>query len=294
MATAEENRPQLKATSAQGAATVEENRLQVKAAPVQVPPAVQPNPEAKCCSDFSSDVAKALIGSFAGAGAAFGLNFLAQRRIEKRDNLAAGRLALLTIRAQLDDFTNYRHIIRHSAAHLYAQQGPATPEWALAKPVGFDFVESNTFKLESLAFLLSTGAGRKAFERLQFVERTYFDLSSRHNDYHVSVQELQRAMAPLHAQHANLTYGELEAHFGPELLARVIDQQRAVVIRIDRDEKRYTAAFKLLNDAMVERYGEKVRMKAFVTPDHFKMENLPPLPPLLRAYVDSVPAAADD
>lgn len=294
MATPEEIKPQLKTAPVQGPVTAEDIRPQIKAAPGPVPAAAQPNLEAKCCSDFYSDVIKTLIGSFAGAGAAFAANFVLQRRIEKRDNLAAGRLALLTIRAQLDDFVNYRHVIRHSVDYIYTQLGQATPEWVLAKPVGFEFAESNTFKLESLAFLLSTATGRKAFERLQFVERTYFDLSSRHTDYHESVQELQRAMAPLHAQLANLTYAALETHFGPELLARVRDQQRAVVIRIDRDEKRYTAAFRLLNDAMVERYGEEVRMAEFVTPDSFKMENLPPLPPLLRAYVDSVPATMDD
>jgi hypothetical protein len=59
----------------------------------------QASPAADSCGNFLPDAFKALVGSFAGAGLAFLANIVLQRRIEKRDNLAAGRLALLRIRS---------------------------------------------------------------------------------------------------------------------------------------------------------------------------------------------------
>jgi hypothetical protein len=161
--------------------------------------------------------------------------------------------------------------------------------------MGFDFSQSNVFKFESLGFLLSTPNGRRAFENLQFVERTYLDLSARHMDFNATTQELQRSIATLHTRIANvenLPLKELEPLIGPELSARVIDHQRAIMLRIDRDEDRYTAAFVSLNDAMVERYGEEARMAAFTIPNGFRRDDLPPLPPMLRSYVDSIPATS--
>lgn len=269
-----------------------------KANASQPPDRAQPSSQASGWGwgHFTSGVVTTLIGSFAGAGFAFLANWISQRRIEKRDNTTAGRLALLTIRAQWDDFTNYRWGIFSAVANLYAQIGQNAPEWALAKPMAVNFSDSNAFKFESLGFLLSTSTGRDAFQKLQHLERTYFDLSARHVDFNAATQELQRSVATLQMGVANaerLSYADLERHIGPELLTRVIDFQRAVVLRADRDEDRYKAAFESLNDAMVERYGEKVRMAEFTIPHGFKKEELQALPLALRTYLDKIPVARE-
>jgi hypothetical protein len=165
-----------------------------------------------------------------------------------------------------------------------------TPEWALAKPIGFNSSESNLFDFKSLAFLLSTPTGRGAFEKLQSVERTYLDFMARLSDFNGSAQELQRTLAALHREQANPTWEAMERHIGPELRARVRDHQRSVVLRLDRDEQRYRNTFAMLNSVMAEMFGSEGTMSEPTTAERFQPANLPPLPPPLRAYVDSVPA----
>jgi hypothetical protein len=242
-----------------------------------------------CANDSSSGILNTLFGSFAGASAAFLFNGIHQRRIEKRDNLASGRLALLTVRAQFDDFLNYRWAIWVALDNQYRQVGEHAPEWALGKPMAYHFSDTRTFRFESLGFLLSTSRGTEAFQRLQVVERAYFDLSARHSDCNDSIKELQQkiALAPIELDTVSL--GELELHVGPEIVARVVDQHRAVVLRIDRDEPLYSAASRALNEAMVERYGEEARLPQFDIPQKFQKASLPLLPPPLGKYLDTIP-----
>lgn len=243
-------------------------------------------------SNWSLNIGTTLIGSFTGAGLAFISNWWAQRRIEKRDNLAAGRRALFTVRSQLDDFVNYRFGIQGAIAAI-AGKLQGAPEWAYAKPIGFNFDESNRFDFGSLVFLLSKETGRAAFERLQLTERTYLDLMARHSDFNNSVIELQKTLA-FHRQHGNAgTFEQMESSAGPELVARVRDHQRAIVLRIDRDEQRYSKAYNLLNDAMTDLFGSKACLPQTAIQEKFLQKNLPPLPPALRGYVDEVPKEPD-
>ena len=109
----------------------------------------------------ASDVVKTLIGTFVGAGAAFYGQHRASARIEKRDNLAAGRLALLVIRAQLDDFANYRRAMRIALNLTNIQLGQALQNGRLENPMAFNFGESNVFKYESLAFCYRRRQGER-------------------------------------------------------------------------------------------------------------------------------------
>lgn len=238
---------------------------------------------------FVLDVLKTLIGAFVGAGLAFASNHWFQRRTQTRDDLAAGRRALFTIRSQMDDFVNCRFGIRHAAGVMVEAIGGGAPEWAFARPMGFNLSESNVFDFESLAFLLSTPDGRAAYESLQYVERTYLDLSARLSDYHTSTQELQRTLAPFTQAHADAGWQAMTDHLGPELVGRVRDHQRALMLRLDRDETRYWKAHTLLGDVMTKTFGSDATMSLPKIPHRYKQENLPALPPPLRAFVDAIP-----
>lgn len=242
--------------------------------------------------NFYSDVAKALIGTFAGAGLAFVSNWWFQHRSQIRDDLASGRRAVFTVRSQFDNFVNYRYAIRFGISRMYREIGDAQ-EWAYARPIAFKTTESNLLDFKSLAFLLSTQAGRGAFERLQFTERTYLDLIARLSDFNSSAQELQRTLAPYTREHPTTTLEAIETYLGPELTARVRDHQRACVLRFDRDEQRYRKALDMLNIAMSEMFGPRAAMSVPTVPDKYNQENLPPLPPALQVYLDSVPIAPD-
>ena len=272
-------------------APTEKEHSQTQRAPTLGGAPLQRVPESQS-DHFWSDITKTLFGSFAGAGLAFLSNWWFQRRSQIRDNLAAGCRALFTIRSQLDDLANYRYGIRSGISVMY-QANPGAPEWMFVKPVGFNFNESNVFDFKSLAFLLSTPTGRAAFERLQFTERTYLDLMARHSDFNNSAQEIQRAVSTVFRENGNATVEAMRGNLGPELIARVCDHQRAVVLRVDRDEQRYRNAFNLLNDVMSEMFGSKAKMSQVIIPEKFEQANLPALPTSLRDYVDSVPKDSD-
>jgi len=74
----------------------------------------------------------------------------------------------------------------------------------------------------------------------------------------------------------------------------VRDHQRAVVLRIDRDEQLYMKAFNELNEAVKENFGGNAKMSSIAIPDKFKQEKLPRLPGVLRTYVDQVPKEIED
>ena len=249
--------------------------------------AQSPATETKC-TICDWDIGKSLVGTFTGAGLAFLSNWWFQRRAKIQDNLASGRRALFTIRSQLDDLANYRYGLVNgiSIAHRFM---PGAVEWMLAKPIGFNFHESNTFDFKSLTFLLATRSGREIFAQLQFIERAYLDIMARHTDFNDSALELQKTLAPFHREHGSASIAAMEAHIGLELIARVRDQQRAVVLRVDRDEGFYRIVFDKLSALLIELYGTKAEMPKADILDKYKQVNLPPLPPSLRAYVDSIP-----
>jgi len=190
----------------------------------------------------------------------------------------------------MDDFLNYRYAIRHSINQIHQALGDS-PEWALARPMGFSITESNTFDFKSLAFLLSTETGREAFVHLQFAEQTYLDFIGRLTDFNQSAQEIQRTLAPFHQTHGNATLGVMEVHLGPELCVRMRDHQRAIVLRLDRDENRYRKTFQLLRDEMTKRFDSKAAVLNLDVLERLTPEKLPPLPIALTEYLKTVPNA---
>jgi hypothetical protein len=110
---------------------------------------------------FNSEIFKSLIGTFIGAALAFLSNYWFKQQDQNREELAAGRRALFTIRSRLDDFINFRCAIQYSMG-IVDKAMPNAPEWCYAKPMGFNFNPSNVFGFKSLNFLLSTSTGRRS------------------------------------------------------------------------------------------------------------------------------------
>jgi hypothetical protein len=234
------------------------------------------------------DFGKTLTGTFIGAWLAFMSNMFMRYQNQYRDDLAAGRRALYTIRNQIDDYANFRYAFQHSIAKVDAGI-PGAPEWCLAKPMGFNFNSSNVFDYKSLGFLLFKQIGRDAYQQLQFVERTYLDLMARHSDLNSSAIDTQKKMSELQNKIANfqdISLMSLEPHLGVELIFRVRDQLRAVAHRVDQDEQRYMDAHNMLNNALEAILGKNAKIPFIEIPEKFKKDNLPPLPESLRSYVN--------
>lgn len=237
------------------------------------------------------DFGKAISGTFIGAWLAFLSNMFMRFQNQYRDDVAADRRALFTVRSQLDDFINYRYAFQITLASLDKAM-PNAPECFLAKPMGFNFNPANVYDFKSLGFLLSTSIGRRSYEYLQLTERTYLDFMARHTDLNNSATDFQKEMSQLNRNLAGfleLPLNSVESHLSPELVARGRDHLRAVALRIDRDEQRYQNAFKLLNDALRDILGDDTSLDNFEIPSKFRQANLPLLPQSLRSYLDQIP-----
>jgi len=233
------------------------------------------------------DFGKTLSGTFVGAWLAFVSNMFMRHQNQYRDDLAAGRRALYTISNQFEDFANFRRAFQHIVTQMDAGI-PDAPEWALAKPMGFNFNSSNVFDYKSLGFLLSKESGRNAYQQLQYVERTYLDLMAWHSDLNSSVLDIQKAMNELSKKIANfqdIPLESLEPHLGLDLY-RVRDFLRGVALRVDQDESRYMDAHNMLNKALHEMLGKNATIPFIRIPDELKKENLPPFPKSIQSYLD--------
>jgi hypothetical protein len=234
-----------------------------------------------------------LLGSFLGAGLAFLSNHVLQRRKQVAEESAATALALFTIKAQLDEFTMYRRVMRRDL-HRAARMLPNAPDWILPRPIGFEFSESNAFDFKSLSFLLASRnketleIGRLAFSRLQALEKTYEDMRRRHADLHESAKELQQAISKAHQARENdeVLYSEMEGLLGVELVSRTASQLRAVCVRLEFDELRYINTHGLLNRLVGKIFGAKAMLPLLVA----KGENLPAWPHSLSTYLNNVRA----
>jgi len=240
----------------------------------------------------NSEIIKPLVGTFIGAILAFLSNWWFKYESQSREELASGLRALFTIRSQFDDFINVRFALQHSMNAMAKAIMFNEPEWCYAKPMAFNFNPSNIFDFKSLSFLLSTETGRNAYQGLQLIERTYLDFTARHADLNSSALELQKTTAELFRTHLNLTSATLEtmeSMLGPELPARVKSHLQALVIRIDRDERRYLKVFDELNTVMDQLFGDKAEKSKLIIPEKFKKDNLPDYPNRLKKYLAELP-----
>jgi hypothetical protein len=129
-------------------------------------------PPIACPSTWSwgADVAKALVGTFVGAGLAFWANRAAEGRQLRRNNLAAGNVALSVLSRQFGDFVIFR-----AAIQAEATERKDFPDWLQFQPSLFAFSESLVLDLKSLTFLFEHARG-DLLARLVDAEARYHDL----------------------------------------------------------------------------------------------------------------------
>lgn len=244
-------------------------------------------------TEFSKDtkeILRALIGTFTGAALAFFSHRWHQQKKKIHEDRAALFLTFFILRAQFDDFLQFRSILFRTIVGMHNEyvRGPLPPLWAYIKPFRYTFNPANVFAPESLVFLLEEKEGRSAFIQLQFVERTYLELINAHADMHECAQDVQKKLSE--GPH-EAPWDVQERHLGPALAAKARDVLFSALLRADKDEGRFTEALMKLNTA-----GHKIFSKGFsefeieiMAP--LKKENLPVLPDRIRTHLGNLNAA---
>jgi hypothetical protein len=225
---------------------------------------------------------------FLGVGAAFLLNVLYQRRVRRAEEHAAGALALFSLKALFKEFVTFRRFFqRHLAAQI--AKYPGIPIWMCEQPSAFKFTDGQLFDFKSLSFLLTSKNGMAAFEALQVISETHFDLKAWYEALNESAIDYQRTIHDaLPSKHGH-TVAEIEASIPGDLKGRLGTQQQAVAVRVHQNEARYRKAYKRLRDSLVDEFSDAVKFGELEILDKFKEANLPPLPHELLAYIESVP-----
>lgn len=200
--------------------------------------------------------------------AAFLFNLLLQYLLRRRDNLAAGNLALLVLSRQLSDLLVLAEATQdHRDGVLKADA--KTPTWAQVHPGHFYFSEGLKFNFENLSFLLSKGDA-KILSQLAEVEQRYFDLASLVERHAEALEAIQTKIADGKAQ--NWQWVEMEDLVGKALIAKANSLTGGILSRVARDPDEYQEAIDGLRTALLRRFDHR---KVVSVKTHPKVVRLP-------------------
>lgn len=232
---------------------------------------------ASSASPWYLDALKAGLGSLFGALVAFIFAIWHRRMQETKANLRAGNLALLKLRViqrRTGDLrlTLRTRIVTSRAAHKDA------PKWALLRPLLLSMDDIEAFDLDSLSFLLDTDLGRKAVERVAYVEAFFSTLKVTLERHQEAALEVQKATDALPEE--SDSWEAVEGHLGIELVSRRSGLFDSLLYQVERSQTLLKPAFIQVETAMKDRFGTKVwGLDIDFPPNSAHAEaNLPPLP----------------
>ncbi|SFO89601.1 hypothetical protein SAMN05216567_103225 [Variovorax sp. OK605] len=247
-----------------------------------------------------------VIGPFVGAFLAFGLARMydANRRFNER--LAAGNLALLTLKNQFNDFTLFRLGFAEDCRRITLTGDE--PIWALVRP-NFMRYGDYEFDYKEVAFLFESGARPSAFDDIELAQMAHHDLIKMDEHRTATARETQRLVA----KEAKVGEGldGVEKIIGKAMVVELEMLASGLALRAADNEQVYLKAFRSLRSALREhimqtwryRVGYLWRMRHDATVEDmlmqlrprlelgFNADELPPLPDKLQAAVNEALAA---
>lgn len=206
------------------------------------------------------DIAKPLIGSFAGAGLAFLSNNWFQNKERQRRNKAAGYLALSVLTRQYNDFLLLRKGFYEEKQRVLKQL-PAAPKWLQARPIHYYFSDGLKFNYESLTFLFESETG-DLFSKLALVEQYHHDLAALTKSFNSYAEKLQEKMAAANIQDGQEFSLKLaESAIGHDLLGKTVTLLEGIDQHFQQDEHDYQDVIKNLQDIMLIRFKSKTAVE---------------------------------
>lgn len=200
----------------------------------------------------SWDIIKLFLGSFAGAGSALLVARLNDARKLRRENLASGNLALLTLRDQINDFLEFPKRFRHDVAN--PTRGPSTPVYMLVQPDLHAYTESG-IDFSSLSFLMERRKHIPKLNSLVFSAKLYRNLVKLDGFRNDAVLALQEKLAEVESTKPARTVKDIERVAGPLLTANATAAIVALVTHARDDEPIYRQAVAELREALIDTLG---------------------------------------
>ncbi|HEV8552510.1 MAG TPA: hypothetical protein VGR65_03860 [Casimicrobiaceae bacterium] len=199
--------------------------------------------------DFWLDVAKALIGTFVGAGLAFGANLYVQYLQRRAADLVSGNVAMAILSQQLGDFRTVRRAV------LEEQTDRASlPEWGRFRILPALFDRELKFDLEKLGFLVRKGA--PLLGELALAQRLYLDLANVIGLHNSNAKEMQRKLsAAAAAAFRPLSDREALDAAGRDLVSQETGVVEVLLEHMENDEARYLDIARQFHDKLRDIFG---------------------------------------
>ena len=232
---------------------------------------------------FLSDILKGLLGTFFGAALAFYLSSLQRKNQELRENVAAGNLALFSIRAMSKSLSEMRLSVRDDVTR-HRRLNDSIPIWALARSWVYRPIEDLKFDYGSLTFLLDTRRGREAMLQLRYVEEIYKgalhvyevnqELSRQYKDV------FEKAFGPNVTEHGEIDWGGIEKALGTRLVVERATYLQSMIYTTEIEIDQVRIAFDLLAAELKARFaGDAWDLEFFPSPASNRHESRLPAYP---------------
>jgi len=203
------------------------------------------------------DGIKTAIASLTGAGIAFSFALYRDHRLRRRDRIAAGNMAVITLMRQTNDYFSAAAAIRAQRDFL-KQAAPAAPDWMLMKPMHFDYSEALRFKMDSLVFLLERPEGAAIVQSLLAVEMHYHAMFAMLLVHAATSEAVQVRLSDAGIDpYQPASVADLERAVGFQLVSKTRSFVHGIFDSIDRDEAKFREACDLLPRALRRMFGEK-------------------------------------
>lgn len=198
------------------------------------------------------DLVKLIVGPFVGATFAFVLARYNDARKLHRERVAAGNLALLTLRDQIDDYLSFRKNFRYDVAN--PARGPNAPVFMLAQATFQAYAESS-IDLPSLSFLMERRKHIPKLNSMVYSAKLYRNLVKLDRFRNEAVLEFQKKLAEAHTSSPRQTIKDIERILGPLLIANATSAIVCLAFHAKNDERTYRQAVDELRAALIDELG---------------------------------------
>ena len=266
LGTASRGCPQARSRSFGGADSIAKFRASLAAVPVppalhsSAPVAVQLVNWPPHEGTFWIDVAKAALGAFIGAGLAFLSSYLQRALHERKENIAAGNLALFSIRTISRSMAEMRLSLRMDVSEQRAMD-KNIPIWGLIRSWFYLPPEDIALDYESLTFLLDSEKGRDAMKQLRFAEEIYKEACHAYDLNQKSLDGYRSEFARCIGRNINADEVIDWDGLGDDIGHRIQVERQALFVAIlysvEVEIEEIKTAFDLMDAELKERFGSK-------------------------------------
>ncbi|MRW92380.1 hypothetical protein GJ699_20495 [Duganella sp. FT80W] len=193
------------------------------------------------------NLAKLIIGPFVGATFAFVVARYNDARKLRRERIAAGNLALLTLRDQIDDYLGFRKSFRYDLAN--PARGAVAPVFMLVHAT-FQAYAETYIDFSSLSFLMERRRHIPKLNSIVYSQKLYRNLIKLDDLRNEAVLEFQKKLAD--ADSPPQTIADIERIVGPLLIANATSAVVGLAFHAKDDEKTYRRAVDELREALID------------------------------------------